>query len=151
MTTFIEQQVEALIVAALTTALAGKAVVTGFHQPSVAGTVKAATLSGVLVKVSPRANPTFGTRQCTLNVFIGCRVDAGESPTGDLLSEIEAPVIAALDAWHADPAAMSAALSVSGAFDADAFMFSDGGDCDFDVTELYWYTNVMLQIKGRII
>lgn len=151
MTNFLEQQVEKLIVDALQTAVGTAASVVGFVQPASAGTQKQHGDTCVLVTVRPRANSTQNSKIITLGCTVNVKVSVSSSATGDKLSELAAPVMSLLHTWSRDLAAMSAELSVASVFSADGFVFTDGGDADFDPELLVWYYLVPFQIKGIVL
>jgi hypothetical protein len=151
MKNYLEQQLEELIRAATQTAIGTTIPAVGWRQPSLAGTAKASALTRVLVKVLPRASEKFGSRIASLDALIHVQVSVSASADGDLLTEIEGAVIEMLDAWNRDPEAMTAALSVDTVFGADGFIFTAGGDCDFDDSKACWYSMITVQIKGRLL
>lgn len=150
MTNFLEQQVEALIVAALQTAVGTDATVLGFVQPAAAGTEKKQPASCILVTVRPRACASQNSNVVALSVMVNVKVSASESPDGDKLPDLAAAVMSTLHGWNRDLSAMNAALSVSNVFSADGFVFTDGGDADFDPELFVWYYLIPLQIKGTV-
>lgn len=151
MANYLEQQVEELIRAAIQTAVGASGTVTGWRQPSLSGTVKQGLVTGVLVKIAPRSNVAFGSALVSLNCVVDIQVTCDDSANGDLLTTLEAAVFSVLNAWHRSPETMAAALAVAGVFDPGGFIFTEGGDCDFDVSNALWYSTIPVQIKGRII
>lgn len=147
MTAFLEQQIEAKAVAALTAALAGAAEVTGFLQPSLAGTQKDHASTGVLVTCKPRAG-VFGQPLTTLQLIIDIKISDAVSPTGDKISELAAPVMNTIESWHASSSALRTALNVADVFRADAVVNADGGDAGFDDLLGVWFWTVNLTLKG---
>lgn len=163
MTNFLEQQVEEQIRAAVAVECAAVEMplladdsgnrmplfVAGFWQPAAAGEVKGSYDTCILVKVPPGGSGGFGSQKVVLSGSVFVKVAANDSPTGDLISELAAPVVALFRDWCEDPEAMSAALSVSGVFSADGFMIDAGGEADFDLDLDVWFCTVNFQIKGR--
>lgn len=163
MTNFLEQQVEEQIRAALAAACASVSmpalgdgsgallplVVAGFWQPAAAGEVKQSSNTCLLVKIPPGGSGGFGSQKVTLAGSVAVKVAASDSPSGDLLTELAAPVISLLRGWCESAETMTAALSVTDVFSADGFMLDAGGDADFDTDLEVWYCTVNFQIKGR--
>jgi hypothetical protein len=151
MTAYLEQQIEEIIRAAVQTAVGSSVSVIGWRQPSLAGTVKAASLTRILVKILPRSNLGFGSSIVNFDAQVHVQVTAHDSPDGDLLTDLEGKTIALLEAWNRTPETMQAALSIENVFSADGFIFTQGGDCDFDQSTLLWYSSIPIQIKGHIL
>ena len=150
MVTFIEAQVEALIVAACTGVCTDLNVV-GFWDAAAEGTVKTNPRSAVSVRITPRANDTWGLPVVTLHASVSVLMDQAEDPTGALMIAAFASLSALLAGWQKDEEAASAALSIADVFRADAVLFADGGDCGYDETTGAWYATIMLDIKGCVL
>lgn len=148
--TFLEKSLEALIVAAVAAASADVQVL-GWWQPVAAGLVKKQSASSILVTVLPRANESFGSKIVSLSGRIDIRSAGEEDPDGAKMPEYAGPVFNLLEEWNTDPDEMATALTVSGKFNPGGFMFSGGGDADYDDQQGCWFSTVTFQIKGTII
>lgn len=147
---YLEQTIEKLLVDALATAVGTLCPVTGYHQTVATGLVKSADTTGVLVKMSIRANESFGSRIITIPCLIYVKTRVTDDPECSLMPAILEPVLTLLSGYNLDPAAMAAALSSAGVFAAGGLMFNDGGEPDFDPMLQVWYTPILIQLKGVI-
>lgn len=150
-TTFLEQQVEAAIVSAINTAMGGSGTAFGFWQPATAGTVKQGLNTHVAVRVSVRENKSQNSSIIYLPVSITIKCSCEDSPSGDSLIAMTAPVMGLLHAWNLDSAVASAALSVANVFRADGLKFEDGGDPDLDLDLGVWYCPIQIKLSGAIL
>jgi hypothetical protein len=148
---FLEKSLEALIVAAIAAAESSDIQVLGWWQPVATGVVKNQAASSILVTVLPRSNESFGSKIVSLSGRIDIISNGADDPTGANMPEYSGPVFNLLEAWNADQQAMETALAVSGKFSPGGFMFSGGGDADYDDQQGCWFSTVTFQIKGVII
>jgi len=147
---FLEKSLEALIVAAVAAASADVQVL-GWWQPVAAGVVKKQAASSILVTVLPRSNESFGSKIVSLSGRIDIRSNGADDPTGANMPEAAGPVFNLLESWNTDPETMATALTVSGKFSPGGFIFSGGGDADYDDQQGCWFSTVTFETKGTII
>lgn len=150
MSDFLEKSVEAKIVAAVAAVVSGSQVL-GWWQPALDGDTKRQTLSSVLVTVRPRSNESFGSKIVSLHGRIDIRSACADDPAGDKLSDLAGTVFGLLESWNKTAAAMVSALEVSGVFSPGGFIFTDGGDADYDDQQGCWFATVSFQVKGCIL
>jgi hypothetical protein len=148
---FLEKSLEALIVAAIAAAESSDIQVLGWWQPFAAGMVKKQAASSILVTVLPRSNESFGSKIVSLSGRIDIRSNGADDPTGANMPEAAGPVFNLLEAWNINPETMETALTVSGKFSPGGFIFSGGGEADYDDQQGCWFSTVTFQVKGTII
>lgn len=150
-TPFLEQQVEAALVAALNTALGTSGTAYGFWQPSAPGTDRNAPMTHVAVRCAVRFNASQNSRIINLNVTVTVMCAVSDSASGDQLTEMAAPVLNLLHSWNLDSSTMSAALSVANVFRADGMTFQDAGDPDFSADLAVWYCPIQIKLAGVVL
>ena len=151
----IEHQVEEAMLTLLRAALDAQGIgadimsVVGFLTPVPTGLVKDIPHTSLALKILPRFNDSQGSCILHLSGEIVIAVSAADSADGTLLAQVEACVMQLIEAWNLSADACDAALSVAGVFEADGFLFVEGGSRDFDTSYAAWITTIPFRISGR--
>ena len=134
--TSLVRQLEAAVIAAMKTATDGAALVRGFREIAIAGTVKSSDgdgRAGVDVAVTPATSDGYASPVIEFAVAVSIRLDWSDDPTISAFDEAAAAIERILHRWNMreNIEAMSAALSTEN-FRCDGFRL-DGGQDSADV------------------
>lgn len=134
--TSLVRQLEAAVIAAIASATDGAALVRGFRESAIAGTVKTSTGDGrpeIDVAVTPATSDSYASPVIEFSVAVSVRLDWSDDPTITEFDEVAAAVERMLQRWNVreNIEQMSAALSTEN-FRCDGFRL-DGGQDSADI------------------
>lgn len=147
MSASLEQLIEAKLMAAFAAVVTARPVV-GFWQPASSGTEKDRARSCVSVTVKPRSSDGWGSVIRSFQFTVSIEAAQEDDKTGSTIPADYAAIVGVMEGWQSNDNAETATdLTVTG-FTADAFNFSDGGDCGYDATLSVWFATIQGEIKG---